>query len=470
MKRVLSRRMFLVRPPRARRWRSLLTDVGRRAHGQTVMPSPKRLVIIFTPNGTITDAWKSSGAGTTFQLGEIMAAPLAAHKNDIVVVPNLDMSAALDGPGGDAHALGIGCMLTGTELLAGDQFKAGMGGPGSGWPGGQSVDQYIADKVGTTTKFRSLEFSMKRAAGTIWTRMSYRGAGQPVTPYDDPQVAFDAIFGDIGMDAAVLARRQALRRNVLDGVMGEFRSLSTSLSGADKRKVEAHLASISDIQSRLGVMDTPTSRTCALPTRPTISASQEVIRSDDGKEILNSAADVDVPQRQVVWRQLMVSALACDLTRVTSFIMAPSRSDIFLNWLNLPGPVTSHHGYSHMDNAYAATSGQALVKINQWYASQIANIITDMKAVREGAGTMWDNTVLLWTNELGLGSGHTHTNIPFMLAGSAGGYIRTGQTLTIPAGTPHNSLLISLCNAMGLPDATFGNPKHSTRPTARPPG
>jgi len=457
MSRRLSRRMFLRSSTGAALALPLLNDVGRAARAQTMTP-PKRLVIIFTPNGTIPQGWTSTGAGATFQLGEILT-PLAAHKNDIVAVPNLDMSAAMDGPGGDAHGLGIGCMLTGTELLAGNQFLAGMGGPGSGWPGGQSVDQYIADKVGTTTKFRSLEFSIKRAAGTIWTRMSYRAAGQPVTPYDDPQVAFDAIFGDLGVDAAVLARRQTLRKNVLDGVMGEFRSLSSSLSGSDKRKVEAHLASISDIQSRLTVIP-PTSGSCVKPARPTLSASQEVLRSADGMEIMNQAADADVPQRQIVWRQLMVMALACDLTRVASFIMAPSRSDIFLNWLNLPGVATSHHGYSHQDNTYGSTAAQALVKINQWYAGQIANLITDMKAVREGTGTMWDNTVLLWCNELGIGSSHTHTNIPFMLAGSAGGYIKTGQTLNIPVGTPHNSLLISLCNAMGLPDTVFGNPKH----------
>ena len=460
-RRLLSRRMFLRSSTTgAALALPLLSDVGRRARAQAA-PRPKRLVVIFTPNGTITDNWLSTGAGPTFQLGSIMS-PLAAHKQDIVVVPNLDMTAALDGPGGDAHGLGIGCMLTGTELLAGNQFLAGMGGPGSGWPGGESVDQYIADKVGTTTKFRSLEFSIKRAAGTIWTRMSYRGAGQPVTPYDDPQVAFDAIFGDIGMSASVVAHRQALRRSVLDGVLGEFKTLSASLSGSDKRKVEAHLASISDIESRLAVIG-PTSGTCVPPARPSISASQEVLRSADGMEIMNPSADVDVPQRQIVWRQLMVTALACDLTRVTSFIMAPSRSDIFLNWLSLPGTPTSHHAYSHLDNSSTSASGQALVKINQWYAGQIANIISDMKAVPEGTGTMWDNTVLLWCNELGIGLTHSHTNIPFMLAGSAGGYIKTGQTLTIPPGTPHNSLLISLCNAMGLPDTTFGNPKHSTK-------
>lgn len=461
MKRSLSRRMFLRSTTGGLLAIPLLSDIpGARA--QTLPPSPKRLVVIFTPNGTITDAWKSSGSGESFQLGEILAAPLAAHKKDIVVVPNLDMTAALEGPDGDPHGVGIGCMLTGTEVLGGTLFKSGSSGPGSGWPGGKSVDQHIADKIGGSTRFRSLEFSIKRAAGTIWTRMSYRGPGEPVTPYDDPQVAFDAIFGDIGADVAVVARRKALRKSVLDGVMGEFSALSTSLSGADKRKVEAHLASIRDIESRLLGMGAA-SNGCLAPARPGLSASEEVLRNDEGKEVMDSSAHEDVPQRQIVWRQLMVAALACDLTRVTSFIMAPSRSDIFLKWLNLPGPSTSHHAYSHMDNSYDSASGKALVAINQWYAGQIANIITDMKAVREGTGSLWDNSLLCWTNEVGIGIKHTHTNIPYLLAGSAGGIIKTGQTLNIPPKTPHNSLLISLCNAMGLPDTTFGNPKYCVK-------
>src|SRR5262249_29186969 len=119
--------------------------------------------------------------------------------------------------------------------------------------------------------------------------------------------------------------------------------------------------------------------------------------------------------------------------------------------------------YSHMDNSYTSGSGKALIQINQWYAGQVANIVADMKAVKEGAGSMFDNTVILWCNELGEGGGHTHTNIPFLTIGNAGGAIKTGQSITMPTGTPHNSLLITLLNAMGIPDTTFGNPKHCTK-------
>jgi len=431
----------------------------------------KRFIVIFTPNGQVTQAWKSSGTGATFTLGEVYATALAAHKNDINVVHNLDMSSAMVGTGGDAHGLGIGCMLTGAELLVGDQFKAGMGGPGSGWPGNISVDQFIANKVGTTNQFRSLEFSMKRAAGTIWTRMSYSGPGMPVTPYDDPQVAFDKIFGNIGVDPAVLARRKARRQSVLDGVTSEFTALSTSLSGSDKRKVDAHLSSIRTIETQLGNIG-PAAGACTPPARPTITSSAEVLRNDSGMEVEDPNAHADVPARQIVWRQLMVAALACDLTRVSSFIMGPSRSDIFLNWLNIPtltgDPANakhSHHDYSHMDNSYASEPGKALIKINQWYAGQIANIVADMKAAKEGAGSMFDNTVILWCNELGEGGAHSHTNIPFLTIGNASGAIKTGQSITMPGGTPHNGLLISLINAMGVTDLTgFGSPKFNKGP------
>lgn len=467
MRRKLSRRMFLHTAAGTALALPLLSD-----HDAQAAAAPfKRLVVIFTPNGQVTQAWKSSGTGASFQLGEIYATALAAHKNDINVVHNLDMSSAMVGTGGDAHGLGIGCMLTGAELLVGDQFKAGMGGPGSGWPGGISVDQFIANKVGTSTQFRSLEFSMKRAAGTIWTRMSYSGPGMPVTPYDDPQVAFDKIFGNVGVDPAILARRTARRQSVLDGVTGEFATLSTSLSGSDKRKVDGHLASIRNIENQLGNLG-PAAGTCTPPARPTITSSAEVLRNDTGMEVEDPNAHADVPARQIIWRQLMVTALACDLTRVTSFIMAPSRSDIFLNWLGIPtltGDPTnqkhSHHDYSHMDNSYASQPGKALIEINQWYAGQIASIVADMKATKEGAGTMFDNSVILWCNELGEGGGHTHTNIPFLTIGNAGGAIKTGQSITMPAGTAHNALLISLINAMGVTDLTgFGSPKFNKGP------
>jgi hypothetical protein len=437
----------------------LLDDVpGARA--QTAPPL-KRLIVMFSPNGTIPSAWASSGQGAAFTPGPIFNELVAAgHKNDLVVFQGLDMSACLDGPGGDAHGLGIGCMLTGTELAAGELFAAGMGGAGSGWPNGISVDQFIASKLPARPRL-SIDFTIKRMSGSIWSRMSYTGPnGQVVEPFDDPSVAFNTLFANVGDDAAQIARRTGRRKSVLDGVTSELQALSGALSGSDKNKVEAHLTQIRQIETQLQVA-MPMS-TCTKPAAPALMASAPIIYNASGMETKQDpSADNDVPMRHDLVRKMLLAAMACDMARVGTIMMAPSRSDIFLTWI--PGGVMkSHHDYSH-DGDTDTTSQDRLVAINQWYGKQVAAMITLLKGTKEGAGTMWDNTVLLWCNELGIGNAHTHTEIPLMLAGSAGGYFKTGQAVKMPKGTPHNRLLLSLVQGMGLPSVTsFGNPKFCT--------
>jgi hypothetical protein len=447
----------------------------------------KRFIVMYSPNGTIPSAYLSTGSGANFVPGEIFNGPptpygssatgvtgnytglvAAGHQSDLTIVHNLDMSVALDGPGGDAHGLGIGCMLTGLELSAGNLFQAGMGGPGSGWPAGQSIDQFIASQLPVTQRL-SVDFAIKRMAGSIWSRMSYTGPnGETVEPFDDPTVAFSTLFANVGMSASTVALQASRRKSVLDEVTGELSALSASLSGTDRTKVENHLTMIRQIETQLSVT---TSAGCTKPTQPTLTATPSVMFNASGMEVLQDpSVDADVPQRNLLAQQMLVASMACDMARVGTIMMAPSRSDIFLTWL--PGGVPdSHHNLSHDTDttggstAYNGTPTAAqlkLIQINQWYASQVAQVITAMKAVPEGTGTMFDNTVILWCNELGIGNIHSHTNIPVMLAGSAGGYFKTGQAVTMPSGTPHNRLMLSLCQAMGLSTTQFGNPKFCT--------
>jgi hypothetical protein len=487
MKRLLSRRMVLRGATGAALTLPLLNDIPR-AHAQAksadagapagdagsfdagsaaggdaglstpVRGGPKRCIIMFSPNGTIPAALKSTGSGATFTPGTILQ-PLvdAHHKNDLTVVHNLDMSVAMDGPGGDAHGLGIGCMLTGLELAAGNMFLAGMGGAGSGWPAGISVDQYIASRL-PQRQFRSIDFAVKRMSGSIWSRMSYTGGGGlTVDPFDDPSVAYAQLFANVGVSSSTVALQTMRRKSVLDEVMGELQALIPSLSGADKLKVEAHLAQLRQIEMGLAASVSA----CVKPMAPAIGASAPVLYNASGMEIKQSPnADADVPLRNQLAQDMLVAAMACDMARVGTIMMAPSRSDIFLTWVP-GGMANSHHDLSHLGNADMVAQ-QTLVAINQWYASQVARLVTGLKAVPENGGTMFDNTVVLWINELGIGNAHTHTNIPVVLVGSAGGYFKTGQAVTMPAGTPHNRLLLSLCRAMGLNDTVFGNPKFCT--------
>jgi len=452
----LSRRMFLRGATGAAIALPLLNDIpGARA--QAAAPI-KRLIVMFSPNGTIPSAWASTGQGASFAPGPIFNDLVAAgHKNDLIIFQGLDMSACLDGPGGDAHGLGIGCMLTGTELAAGNLFEAGMGGAGSGWPGGISVDQLIASKLPQRPHL-SVDFTIKRMSGSIWSRMSYTGAGgQVVEPFDDPSVAFNTLFANVGDSASTTARRNSRRKSVLDGVTGELTALSASLSGSDKAKVESHLTQIRQIETQLQV--SMPMNVCTKPPAPALTASAPIIYNASGMETKQDpSADNDVPMRHDLVRKMLLASMACDMTRVGTIMMAPSRSDIFLSWI-AGGVTESHHDYSHEGDTNT-TAQQRLVAINQWYAKQVAEMITLLKGVKEGAGTMWDNTVLLWANELGVGNAHSHTQIPLMLAGNAGGFFKTGQAIKMPSGTPHNRLLLSLIHGMGLTDVkTFGTAK-----------
>jgi hypothetical protein len=85
-----------------------------------------------------------------------------------------------------------------------------------------------------------------------------------------------------------------------------------------------------------------------------------------------------------------------------------------------------------------------------------------MSEIPEGDGTLLDNTIVLWCNELGRGNSHTRKKIPWVIAGSGGGALRTGRTLKFPDGTPHNKLHVSLLNAFGIETDRFGNPNYGT--------
>jgi len=422
---------------------------------------PKRLVVFFTPNGTLPSAFFGPGGSTDLALGEILA-PLAAHKQDLLVLDNLDNKASMQASG-DPHGVGIGCMITGQKLLTGAQAQGMSSG---GWAAGISLDQHVAAQISQTTKTKlpSLELIGKSISGSIFSRMSFLGAGQPVAPEPSAQLAFDRVFGSLGLDAGAQARQNALQKSILDNVLGELNALGPKLSANDKVKLDAHAAALRDIEARLQTT-VSTGGACSVPTRPTVVDAPPVAydpyaAKDAGAEVINSANDVKFPDTIRAHFDIIAHAFSCDITRVASLMAAPSRSDVVMSWLGLSA---AHHEASHMSDAQGAP---ILTKVNSWYAQQLADFIATLKSIKEGPGTVFDNTVILWCNELAVGNIHSHVRVPFLLAGSAGGYFKTGRYLSFPAGTPHNNLLTSVALAMDAPPPNnkFGDPTFCTGP------
>jgi hypothetical protein len=413
--------------------------------------APKRLLVFFSANGSAQDIWAPSGGETSFNIADHpVHAPLQPHRDDIIIIDGVDNEVSYHS-GGDGHQTGMGCMITAAPLLAGDDFCLGSCEDPTdtiGWGGGISVDQYVADQVEkeTTTKFRSLEMGVQVNSSTVWSRMSYRGPDQPLPHREDPSQNLVDLFSDLDADPLELALLRKKRKSVLDVVGDDYARLSPRLGKDDKIKVDQHLESIRAIEKRLDA-------------NGFVGAACETPDPDIPGDINNNDNYPAVGRAQM---DLLVMALACDLTRVGSLQWSTSVSNKRFSWLENPIP-EGHHDLSHFDDSdgYAL---DAITRINHWYTEQFAYLLAAMKAIPEGEGTLLDNSVVLWVNELGKGNSHTRRDLPFVLAGNCQGYFNTGRYMSYGGADEqayHGRLLVSMCHAMGYPVSSFGMPEYS---------
>jgi hypothetical protein len=456
------RRPAILHPPMKRR--TLLRGLGGLAIGLPLLDimrgsaaraggleRPKRFIVMYTPNGTIAkNFWPTNvNSETDFQLSPILA-PLAAHKDDLLIVGGVDMLSAMasnenGSSPGDAHQKGTGHCLTATALLPGNFI--GGGGLSAGWAGGISVDQEIANHIGQGTPYASLELGVAVQGANVRGRISYRGPGQPLPPENSPYATYQRLFGDSLGDPLEIEQRVARRQSVLDVVADDYEQLRGRLGGEDREKLHNHLLSIDAIRQRL---------------------DKAVVKFDGACQPLElgTVLDVDKIENMPVigglQMDLLAMALACDITRVATLMWTNSTTDAVLSFVDA-AITEGHHAIAHKGDE-DTTKVQHNTLINTWYASQLASLIDRLKAIPEGDGTVFDNTVILWTNEQSRGNNHDRRNLPYVIAGSAGGFFKTGRYVQFPSDTAHNRLLVSLLNAMDVDASEFGNSIYGTGP------
>lgn len=420
----------------------LLESVGMAADGQF----PTRLIVFFSANGTIPNRWRPEGDENNwaFKAGDILE-PLTPYKDDLLLVEGVDMISARNGPG-DGHQTGMGHMLTGIELLPGDTKGGCDTCPAAGFSSGPSVDQFIADKIHNGEPFKSLDFAIQAGGPNNWSRMSYAGPNRPIDPQQNPHTAYERIFSTIGDDKVKLERIRKRRQSVLDFTREEMRQIERKVSGADRIRLEQHHTAIRELEQSLLTGDAQ-GMACEVPEKG---------------QPFDANKSENFPAAGKAMMDMIVTSMACGMTRVATLQWSRSVSNIAHPWATV---TDRHHDLSHKgDNDAPAVDG--LVKINRWYAQQFGYLLNKLKSIPEGNGTMLDNTVVIWCNELGKGNSHTRNDVPYVLAGKAGGYFKTGRYLTYN-NDPHNNMLVSLCQAMGVQVNTFGNPNYCTGPLAR---
>jgi hypothetical protein len=412
------------------------------AFGQDANEKKKRFIGVFSANGTIQSEFfpNATAADTPLTLGKILA-PLAAYQAKISLLKGVHMNstvqnelgkdaAASDKPGGP-HMKGPGAMLTGGSLLAGS--FTGAGGP-AGWADRISVDQQLAQRIGTDTQFPSLELGVRIQGQEPLRVISYRGANQPNQPVDDPWRVFDRVFAQLSLSVAERARVRADEQSVLDFLKGDLASLRARVSKEDRSRLDAHLDGVRSIEQRLH----SATQSCSSPTLPAKLDPQKM---------------ENYPTIGQLQMDLMVLAHACDLTRVSTFMWANADSWQYYPWI---GVNEEHHMLSHAGDD-DTVSRDKLIKINAWHAEQLKYLLDKLSAA-----SLLDDTLVLWGNELGVGNSHTYKDIPWLVAGSS--KVRLGRFLNYKD-QPHNNLLLSICHAFGLTDLkTFGIAKLCTGP------
>lgn len=412
------------------------------ARSSSAAEYPKRFVVWFTPNGSIRENWRPTGGETDFALSTILE-PLAPHRDHLLVLDGIDMRSTSEGPG-DGHQKGMGHMLTGVELLPGDTGGGCDSCPPVSWASGISIDQLIANHIGEGTRFRSLELGVKVSSNSnVWTRMCYRGASEPLPPENSPYDLFERVFGEIDADPFGLERRRALRQSVVDFANEDFQRIRARLSASDLERFESHVEGVREVERRL-------------ESAGALGAACEAPLLGDR---LDATATENVPTIGQLQMDQAVMAMACDLTRVVSIQWTQSVGNLSFPWL---GMSDRHHDLSHEGDGNSSAIDK-LTRINRWYTEQFAYLLEKMKSIPEGEGTMLDNTCIVWVNELGRGNSHSRNDLPILMAGSAGGYFRTGRYLSYDS-RPHNDLLTTLAQAYDVPVESFGDPDHNTGP------
>ncbi len=419
----------------------------------------KRFISVYTPGGAVIDngngenRWRPTGTETDFTLSPILT-PLAPIQQKLLVVDGLAMASAQ----GEQHQAGIIAWLTGTTQQ------------GGGYGAGPSIDQVIANRVSTDNPMKSLQIAVRWGTGKSHgllhpincVNFEDNGTYSPIPPRLDPQSIFEQLFGSLDpTDSADFQAKLARKKSILDYVDRRFESVSPSLGAADKQKLEQHLDKIRELEQSLDDVVMPTA-ICKLPDKVDTSdynPTTGLDSADDGS-IADVNTDEAIPKVGKFMMDMLVMALACDITSVASLQWSDTEAKHTFPWLGLD---QHHHFYQH-DGGFRPVECE---QIYTWYAEQHAYLLQQLDAVDLGGTTLLDESVVFFGTELAQPPSHDKSNMPFLLAGGGGG-LRGGRFLRNEglADPSHNNLLVAILNLFGDERTSFGDPAFCSGPYA----
>lgn len=387
---------------------------------------PVRFGAMFMPNGVNPPDWVPQGAGEHFELSPILT-PLTNHRSNITVVSNL-----INETPSSNHIKLTSSFLCGQNHV-GQKSEA-------------SIDHLIAQKIGAGSRVPHLRLGTEppRAQGYLTcSNVSWNEGNVLLAPELNPRVAFDRMFRDFNSPEA---RRKAQgQRSILDAVLSRSKSFSKDLSAYDKQKMDQYFSSIRELEERLDKIITPPIKSVGGWT-PSLSANktskfrppEEV--PDNAEEYMDALIDI------------MILGMWSDTTRVATLMMGHGLSR--KNFAFLDGVNNDHHVTSHHRNNPQLLKEYKI--ICRWHVQRLQRMMDKMAVIDEGGSSLLDNSLMLFGSGMSQGNTHSGANIPILLAGKAGGAMKTGRHISATANTQHSNLLLSVLQKMGVDRERFG--------------
>lgn len=384
---------------------------------------PPRLAFFYTPNGVVQRAWHPPQSAHAFPSSPTLQ-PLESLGEKMSLFTHLDRVKV---PGTDGHAQAGACYLS---TAAPDELSP------AGYPLKRTIDQVIADHVGRETPFRSLELSCNsftdNRESVYFDNISWYGHGHVARSMKDPRKVFQRLFH---------VKEHQANASVLDLVLADARDLMGRLGNLDRHKLDEYMESVRTVeqqieritQHQVDVRDLPAGM---IPP----DKLWTTMRRDEYIQVMGD---------------LLILALQTDLTRVCTLMVAPERWDTPLMFEDIFEKPIRHHGWTH--NQKDPKTLLQLEKIDLFHMRQYASICAKMDAVQEGNGTLLDNMMFTYGSGLSSGMLHECTNLPTVIAGSAGGRIATNRHDQHAQGTPIANLWVSMAQVMGLPVEQIGD-------------
>jgi hypothetical protein len=384
-------------------------------------PIPQRFGVFFWGNGVRLSLWVPSQTGPSWQLTPLLM-PFANVKDYVSIVTGLGVYTFM-------HSAHFGPLMGITSGASGTP----QGGLNYAFAN-KTMDQTIADNIGTSTRFKSLEFGVAATDasdadfGSIAKALSHNGPNSPNLPEFNPIALYDRVFGDGFVppgSSGVTSATIATRKSVLDLVASDARALKTRLGANDRQRLDQHLQGIVDLEKQLTAIPVTTPTCPGQPTRPT-----------------SSFGVVDGPYQgtldgQVQWEplaaaqlDLLAYALACDQTRVFTHRFSPCNDyTVYPGFPPFnPDPTTTNTGTSMHGMTHQESGDQPGVqKCVTFSMTHFAQLLERLISMPEGAGSILDNCAILGITDVDEGQTHNfwqtsdNNGMPMIVAGRAGG-------------------------------------------------